>query len=102
MKDTIKEFIIEKDLKRTWRQKVFHTLCLIIPIISAFAGYFLSPFIYTAIFKQDGELLDARKIPEIAKFLITLIFFIIPSVVIFVKSRNTNPIMRIRVSSKGE
>lgn len=102
MKDHIKEFIIEKDLKRTWKQKILHTLCLIIPIISAFAGYYLSPFIFSVIFQGDGEELDVKQISETAKFLVTLIFFAIPSIIIFVKSRNTNPIMKIRVSSKEE
>ena len=98
MKDVIKEFIIEKDLKRTWKQKIGHTLCLLIPIASAFAGYYLSPAI-TA-FLAGSELSDGYNPPEAAKFAITLVFFAVPSLIIFVKSRNTNPIMQIRVSSK--
>ena len=100
MKDAIKEFIIEKDLRRTWKQKIGHTLCLLIPIASAFAGYYLSPAI-TA-FLTGSKLEDGYNPQESTKFALTLVFFAIPSIILFVKSRNTNPIMKIRVSSKEE
>lgn len=94
MKEHIKEFIIEKDLRRTWKQKIFHTLCLLIPIAAAFTGNALSDKIM--------QCLKNAPATEIQKFIITLVFFLIPSAVIFVKSRNTNPIMKIRVSSKKD
>ena len=90
----IKGFIIEKNLHRTWKQRIGHTLCLIIPIISAFAGWYLAPSLYSKI--------SEKQVTEGIKFIITLIFFAIPTLIIFVFSRDTNPIMKISVKSPEE
>ena len=90
----IKGFIIEKNLHRTWKQRIGHTLCLIIPIISAFAGWYLAPLLYS-------ELSD-KEITETVKFIFTLFFFAFPTLIIFIFSRDTNPIMKISVKSPEE
>lgn len=87
----IKGFIIEKNLHRTWKERLFHTLCLLLPIASAFAGYFLCPLIF-----------EKRPLPEAVKFVTSLVFFTIPAVIIFIISRDTNPIMKISVKSQDE
>ena len=90
----IKGFIIEKNLHRTWKQRLGHTLCLLLPIAAAFAGWYLAPSLYSKI--------SDREITETAKFIITLIFFAIPTLIIFVFSRDTNAIMKISVKSPEE
>ena len=85
----IKGFIIERNLHRTWKERLFHTLCLIVPIISAFAGYFLCPVIF-----------EKRPLSETVKFITTMVFFAIPAVIIFIASRGTNPIMKISVTDE--
>ena len=97
----IKGFIIEKNLHRTWKERLFHTLCLIIPIFSTFLGYYLSPVIYSLVKKSSGTTnAEALIVPETVKLFITLIFFLVPVIIIFVTSRNTNPIMKISVTSE--
>lgn len=98
MKDVIKDFIIEKDLRRTWKQKIGHTLCLFIPIASAFAGFFLSPAIIA--FLTGSKLEDGYNPSEASKFAITLVFFAIPAIIIFLVSRGANPIMKIIVKDE--
>lgn len=88
----IKGFIIERNLHRTWKQRVGHTLCLIIPILSTFAGWYFAPELYGKI--------SANEATETVKFISALIFFFIPTLVIFIFSRGTNPIMKISVKSQ--
>ena len=90
----IKGFIIEKNLHRTWKQRIGHTLCLIIPIIMAFAGWYFAPELYKKI--------SDREVTEGAKFTTSLIFFFVPTLIIFICSRDTNPIMKIIVKSPEE
>lgn len=79
--------------KKTIKQKIIHLLCFLLPVVSAFAGCFISPFIWS--------LFSEKNTPEWFKFIITLIFFAIPVVIIFVKTRNANPVMKIRVLDKN-
>lgn len=90
----IKGFIIEKNLHRTWKQRIGHTLCLIIPIIAAFAGWYFAPSLYSKI--------SDEKITESVKFIFSLFFFALPTLIIFIFSRGTNPIMKISVKSPEE
>ena len=87
----IKGFIIERNLHRTWKERLFHTLCLLLPIASSFAGYFLCPLIF-----------EKRPLPESIRFGTTIVFFALPSIIIFIASRDTNPIMKISVKDKKE
>jgi len=91
---SIEDIIVERNIRRTWLQRIFHTLCLLLPICFCFAGYYLSPFIFN-LFNSEKE-----SIPESFKFVIVLIFFIVACMGVFFKTRNTNPIIKIRVLTK--
>lgn len=89
------KIITEKDYKRNIRQKITHTLCLILPIGGAFLGYFLAdPF--WKLFSKDSS------IPELWKFLCSILLFSIICILVYVKTRNTNPIIKIRVFRKNK
>lgn len=90
--DFFKQFKIEEDYHRSPKQRALHIICFVTPVITAFLGYFLSYPVWNH-FSQ-------KEIPEIFKFAFSVVFFAIPIVIIFVKTRNTNPTMRIRVSDK--
>lgn len=96
-KKMTEEFIIEKQLQRTWIQRIEHTICLLFPIAGSFLGYFLSPVIYKTVFSQKT---DAVATPELFRFFTVVCFFLITSFIVFVKTRNTNPIIKIRVLNK--
>lgn len=81
--------IIEKDFHRTNLKRLIHTLCLIIPIGMAFAGYFLATPIWNLFFE--------KKTTELFKFICSIVFFIIPAIIIFIVTRNENPIMKIKI-----
>lgn len=81
--------IIEKNIHRTNLQRAAHTLCLILPIAAAFAGYFLSPFLWSRLNKNET--------PELFKFGISLLFFLIPTIVIFATTRKSDSIIKIRI-----
>ena len=44
---------IIESFHRTWTKRLLHTLCLILPIFAALAGYFLSGPIAKNIFKLE-------------------------------------------------
>lgn len=60
-------------------------LCLVLPIAAAFAGYFLSPYIWN-IFSQ-------KKTTELFRFICSIVFFIIPALIIFISTRKSNSII---------
>lgn len=73
------KIIIEKDIYKTKKQRILHFLCLLLPIIGAFAGYFLAP----------------AKTSEIGKFLLSVLCFSIPALIIFICTRKETPIIKI-------
>lgn len=86
--------IVEKFAQRSLSEIIIHILCLLLPIAAAFTGYFLSDFIWN-IFSQ-------KKTTELFKFLCSIVFFLIPTIIIFIKTRNANPIMKMQFSDSGE
>ena len=86
------EKIVEK-FHRSWQKRILHTLCLFLPIFSAFLGYFLSEPIGKVFFAEPP-------VPEIFKFVVSLIFFAILALLIFIFTRKEEPIMIIRIFSR--
>lgn len=91
-KEFFKQFKIEEDYHRSPKQRVLHIICFVLPILFAFIGFFISTPIWK-LFTQNAA-------PELFKFLVSVFMFAVPIIIIFVKTRNTNPTMRIRVSDK--
>lgn len=91
--------IFEKNFRSTWLQRIGKILCLFIPIGAAFAGYFLSNPLWKLIKKEEVESLSPT--PELFKFALSILLFAATTLVIFFKTRNTNPIMKIRVLTKN-
>jgi len=81
---------IIESFHRTWAKRILHTLCLILPIIAAFAGFFLSGPIAKHIFKLEEA-------SELFKFITSLSAFLISTLIIFITTRRENPIMNIRI-----
>lgn len=92
-KDSLKNIIVEKESLYTIKNGIMHFLCLIVPVAAAFIGYFASEPVWTLMKKE-------LPCPQWFCFLCSMILFIISVVIIFVKTRNTNSIIRIRVSKK--
>lgn len=65
----------ENKQKESFIRIILRFLCLLLPIAAAFAGYFLAPSIFS-IFTQ-------KKTTELFKFLCSIVFFAIPTIVIF-------------------
>lgn len=82
---------VEKNIHRTNLQRLIHTLCLVVPIGSAFGGYYTAPFLW--------GLLNKNEIPELFKFGISLLFFFIPAFIIFIATRKSDSIIKIRIFS---
>lgn len=91
-KEFFNNFKIEEDYHRSPKQRALHIICFILPILFAFLGFFISNYIWNLFYDTET--------PELFKFAISIVMFLIPCVIIFVKTRNTNPTMRIRVSDK--
>jgi len=91
-KEFFKNFVIEEDYHRSPKQRVLHIICFVLPVLFAFIGFFISSPIWN-LFSDDVT-------PELFKFMISFLLFLISIIIIFVKTRNTNPTMRIRVSDK--
>ncbi len=85
----LKNLKFEEDYHRSPLQRLLHIFCFIAPILGAFAGFFIANPLW--------QLLKKENAPEVFKFLISLLGFLIPLIIIFVKTRNTNPLMKIRV-----
>lgn len=83
--------IVKKDFHRTNLKRLIHTLCLLLPIACAFLGYFLCEPIFSILLQ--------KKTTELMKFLCSVIFFAIPSILIFIFTRKENPIMKIGIFS---
>lgn len=81
---------IIESFHRTWTKRILHTLCLILPIIAAFTGYILSNPIAKNILKMEEA-------SETCKFIISLLAFLISSLIIFIGTRRENPVMNIRI-----
>ena len=69
-------------------------ICLILPVIFAFLGYFVSPFIWSLLNKSGNA-------PEYFKLICSLVLFIFPASVIFVETRKLNPIIKITITNKN-
>lgn len=82
---------IEKDNKKTFLSRILRTLCLLIPIAGAFAGYFFAPAIW--------NLFSQKKATELLRFICSIAFFAIPTIVIFILTRKFNPVMKIEVKN---
>lgn len=95
MKDKNPDIFFEKNFRTSWLQKIGKILCLLIPIGSAFAGYFAASPVWKFLSKNED-------CPEIFKFIFSLLLFAIIVLIIFFKTRNTNPIMKIRVLSRNQ
>ena len=78
--------IIEKNVHRTNLQRLKDTLCLFIPIASAFVGF----------------LLPGKTAPELLKFGAAVLMFIITSTIVFIITRKINPIMKIGIFSEED
>lgn len=87
--------IVKKDFHRTNLQRLLHTLCLFIPIIMAFAGYFISTPIWSLLTKKTT-------VPELFKFAVTVVLFLISVLIIFIATRKANTIMKISLTSGPE
>ena len=72
-----------------------HILCLLLPVIFAFGGYFLSPVLWTLLNKTG-------LIPECFKFICAIISFLLPSIFIFIETRKLNPIIKITITEKKD
>lgn len=82
---------IEKNIHRSNFQRLLHTLCLLIPIASAFLGFYCSEPLWQIIKKTEP--------PELFKFILSLVFFAIPSILIFILTRKSNSIIKIKISN---
>ncbi|MBR1638438.1 MAG: hypothetical protein IJ688_03530 [Treponema sp.] len=88
------EFIFEKNFRPNWLQRIARVLYLLFPIAAAFGGYFAA----APLWKLHSEKAPA---PEIFRFIISILFLTLAIALVFFKTRNTNPIMKIRVLSKN-
>lgn len=84
--------IVEKNISRTNSQRILDTLCLIIPIAAAFAGCFFTEPVFNKFFPN-------KTAPELLKFGAAVIMFAITAGIVFIKTRNINPIMKIGIFS---
>lgn len=73
---------------KTVAEKVLHIICLLIPIISSFCGYFISTPLWMAISKTEAQ-------SELFSFFIVILFFSIPSLFIFFRTREIDSIIKI-------
>lgn len=83
---------IENNSKSSFFENLIHIFCLIFPVAFTFLGFFLSEWIWTVILKQEN-------LPtEVVKFIISVIFFAVSSLIVFVTTRNTKYMIKLRVS----
>ena len=93
MKNKESDLLFEKNFRSTWLQRLGKILCLFIPIGAAFGGYFAASPLWTLFSEKEVT-------PEIFKFAVSMGLFAIAVLIIYFKTRNTNPIMKIRVLTK--
>jgi len=89
-KDFLKNIIVEKESLNTVKSVITHFVCLLFPVAAVFGGYFLSKPLWKCFSKTELR-------PQWFCFVCSLILFVIAALIIFFKTRNTNPIIRIRV-----
>ena len=83
---------IENNSKSSFFEILIHIFCLIFPVAFTFLGFFLSEWIWTVLLKQEN-------LPtEVVKFIISVIFFAVSSLIVFVTTRNTKYMIKLRVS----
>lgn len=83
---------IENNSKSSFFENLIHFFCLIFPVAFTFLGFFLSEWIWTVLLKQEN-------LPtEVVKFIISVIFFAVSSLIVFVTTRNTKYMIKLRVS----
>lgn len=83
---------IENNSKNSFFENLIHIFCLIFPVAFTFLGFFLSEWIWTVLLKQEN-------LPtEVVKFIISVIFFAVSSLIVFVTTRNTKYMIKLRVS----
>ena len=68
-------------------------LCLLLPIIFAFGGYFLAPCLWTLLNHNCTA-------PEYFRFICAIVLFLLPTSIIFVETRKLNPIIKITITDK--
>lgn len=68
-------------------RRITKLICLFFPVAAAFSGYFMA-----------NRFTDS----EVMKFLGSLVCFALASTIVFVKTRNTNPIIKIRASKNED
>ena len=84
--------IVEKNVHRTNAQRIKDTLCLFFPIAAAFAGCLLAKPVWKFFIPE-------KTAPELLEFGAALILFLISSGIVFLTTRNINPIMKIGIFS---
>ena len=79
-----------KTERNTIIEMIKHIVCLILPVIFAFGGYFLAPHLWILLNKEGTA-------TEIFRFVCSIIFFLIPASIIFIETRTLNPIINITI-----
>ncbi|MCR5284489.1 MAG: hypothetical protein K6D95_02725 [Treponema sp.] len=87
--------VVKKDFHRSSRQRILHTIYLILPIIMAFLGYYSSTPLWELLKKE-------KAVPEVFKFFCTAALFLITSIIIFIITRKSNPVMKITLKNAPE
>ncbi len=83
---------IENNSKLSFFENLVHIFCLIFPVAFTFLGYFLSGWIWNVLLKQQNPP------TEVVKFLVSIVFFAFSSLIVFVTTRNTKYMIKLRVS----
>lgn len=89
------EEAVTEQFNRSWPKRILHTLCLFLPLAAAFVGYFASFPLWT-FFGKEGT------VTETFKFFVSLIFFLLPTLIIFIITRKENPVMIIKIKAKKD
>lgn len=92
---TEQKFIVKKEFHRTNLKRLLHTLCLLFPVAMAFAGWYVSAPLWTLLTKKTAA-------PELFKFGCTAVLFLLASLIIFIATRNANPVMKISLKDVPE
>lgn len=90
----INPFHIKREYHRTPKKRLLHIICFLSPVAATFIGFSFSEPLWAKI--------TARSCPEVFKFLFSLLFFIVVSIIIFLKTRNTNPTMKMEIEENKE
>lgn len=78
---------------KRFMKRVLNLFILFIPLITSGAVCFFSPFLLQKICAESRFL-------ELYRFILTSVFFIIPTLIIFLKTRGINPMIKINGSKK--